>query len=131
MRPEIHLKLQNNSTFRSSLNHLEASKDIIAALIESNSFTSTKTYPQIFNDKYAHTNWDTLSCTLNVIRPSYGQTHYSPLTNWKKKQIISWHYCCIQPKKILEYAASGNTIYQIADTLQLTPELVEYIINNK
>lgn len=34
-------------------------------------------------------------------------------------------------KKILEYAANGNTIYQIAATLQLTPELVEYIINNK
>ena len=35
------------------------------------------------------------------------------------------------PEQILEYAATGDTIYQIADILQLTPELVEYIISSK
>lgn len=34
-------------------------------------------------------------------------------------------------EEILEYAADGNTIYQIADILQLTPELVAYIISNQ
>ena len=34
-------------------------------------------------------------------------------------------------EEIFEYAADGNTIYQIADILQLTPELVAYIINNQ
>lgn len=33
-------------------------------------------------------------------------------------------------QEIFEYAADGNTIYQIANILQLTPELVEYIIHN-
>lgn len=34
-------------------------------------------------------------------------------------------------EEIHEYAANGNTIYQIADILQLTPELIEYIISKQ
>lgn len=34
-------------------------------------------------------------------------------------------------EEIFEYAADGNTIYQIANIVQLTPELVEYIISSK